>query len=225
MKKRIICFAMVIMLMSSSSITVFASDLSSLNYNNLGKTDSLQLMFAQLQLELAETAKQQALSKMAQIETLQEEQKQVSGFLDTAKQCQNEAKSTGDSTKMPPDMADYMIANNLSFDTTGNDLLMTGTEWDTAIASLESRLEMLGMETQQQMVYVQSSMEQYNSYIQGANTQISTLDSTLTSLASGQSMYGSSEVGLAVTGLVLGLVLGCVITLAVQKLNRKRDAV
>ena len=123
------------------------------------------------------------------------------------------------------DMAEYMDANRLSYDTTGDDPLMTAEEWDVAIKSLEHHLEELSMETQQQMVYLQDFMGQYNSYLQGANTQISNANQTLTNLARGQSMYGNSEVGLAVTGLVLGLVLGCAATLAVQKVRRKKDAV
>ena len=79
------------------------------------------------------------------------------------------------------------------------------------------------METQRQMVYVQDYMGQYNSYTQGPNTQIPNSNQTLTSLARGQSMYGDSEAGLAVAGLVVGLVLGCVITLAAQKLRAKKE--
>ena len=73
------------------------------------------------------------------------------------------------------------------------------------------------------MVYVQEYMEQYNSYLQGANNQVSDAEQRLSGLARGQSVYGDSEVGLAVTGLVVGLVLGCLITLAVQKSRGKKD--
>ena len=40
--------------------------------------------------------------------------------------------------------------------------------------------------TQQEMVYVQDYMGQYNSYLQGANTQIANSNQTLTNLARGQ---------------------------------------
>jgi len=182
-------------------------------------------MYAKLQLAQSEIAKQQAMDIMDQVSEAQEEQRQVGAFLNTAKQCWVEAESTGAATEMPTDMAEYMDANGLSYDTTGNDLLMTAEEWDVAITSLEHRLEELGIETQQQMVHLQDYMGQYNSYLQGANSQISNANQTLTSLARGQSMYGDSEVGLAVTGLVLGLVLGCAATLAVQKVRGKKDAV
>ena len=227
MKKTVIGFAMAILLVFSASGTVLAADggngTEGLSPGELGPNASLQLMFAKLQLEQAELARNQAMEGMEQIERLQDEQRQVAGFLNTARRLQSEAESTGEATEMPGDMAAYMDANGLSYDATGGDLAMTGEEWDTAIRSLEYRLEEVGMETQQQMVYVQDFMGQYNSYTQGTNTQIPNSDQTLTSLARGQSMYGDSEAGLAVTSLVVGLVLGCVITLAAQKLRAKKE--
>lgn len=87
---------------------------------------------------------------------------------------------------MPQEMKDYMDANGLAYDKTGNDLANNSEEWDVAITALESRLEELGTNTQQEMVYIQDYMGQYNSYLQGANTQISNSNQTLTSLARGQ---------------------------------------
>lgn len=246
MKKRISCFIIAMLLVLSASGTVFAvsakentggadtseesaenisgmTGLTGLNVNELGPGTSLQLIFAALQLQMAETAKQQAMAQMDQIAKIQAEQKLVSAFLNTARQCQSDAESTGEETEMPSDMADYMKENGLSYDTDGNDLLMTSDEWDTAIKSLESRLEKLGTDTQQQMVYIQDFMGKYNSYLLGENIQTPNANQTITNLARGQSMYGDSEVGLAVTGLVVGLVLGCLITLMAQSLRRKKD--
>ena len=231
MKKKLICFAMAMMLILSSSVTVFASQMNTSNSSqimsntSLDQPQNLQLMYAKLQLAQAEIAKQQAMDKMDQISEAQEEQRQVSDFLNIARQCWSEAESTGAATEMPADMAEYMDDNGLSYDTTGDDLLMTAEEWDAAITSLETRLEELGAEVQHHMIYLQDFIGQYNSYLQNTNTQISNSNQALSSLARGQSMYGNSEVGLAVTGLVLGLVLGCAATLAVQKVRRKKDAV
>ncbi len=243
MKNKMLCVIIAILLMFSAAGTVLAAD-SEDNHGSTGSSSegvervpgengissqrpsgssSVQEMFARLQLDLAETAKRQALDKMAQIEALQQEIKQVSDFLNTARECKADAERTGSATEMPSDMAEYMKANNLAYDTTGNDLLMNNVEWMTAIKSLELQLDMLGTETQQRMVSVQDNMEQYNSYLQDANAQISKSSEELARLARGQSMYGDSEVGLAVTGLVVGLVLGCLITLAVQKSRGKKD--
>ncbi len=89
-------------------------------------------------------------------------------------------------TFMSQEMVDYMDLHGLAYDSTGNNYSHSEEEWDVAITALESRLEQLGTDTQQQMVYIQDYMGQYNSYLQGANTQISNSNQTLTSLARGQ---------------------------------------
>ncbi len=230
----LLTFFMVFMLSVS---TVNAS--AYLDTSNLGPTSSLQLMFAKLQLELSETAKTQALERMEHIAQIQEEQKLVASYLNKARELQAEAKNaSGGQSTMPSDMAQYMDSNGLSYDKEGNDLLMTSEEWNAAIKSLEAQLEKLGAETQQQMVYVQDFMGQYNSYLQGANTQINNSNQTLTNLARGQtmytegtldtsslgtasqSMYGAYSSGLTVTTLVVGVVLGCLLTLFVQKVSK-----
>jgi len=228
MKKRIVCFAMAMLfiMFASGAVVIAAAEGSNngaggLDMSELGPDTSIQFMFAKLQLEMAEIAKNQAMESMAQISAIQEEQRQVSGFLNIARQCGEEAASAGAAMEMPSDMAEYMQANNLSY---GGNRLMTSDEWDAVVSSLESRMAELGMNTQQMMVYVQDFMGQYNSYLQGVNLQTNNAAQTISGLARGQSMYGDSEAGLAVTSLVVGLVLGCVITLAAQKFHRKKDA-
>ena len=162
------------------------SSTSSVSFGELGPTTSLQLMFAKLQLELAETAKTQAMDKMDAIASAQDEQKQVSQLLNEARQAKADANSTGECTSMSQEMVDYMDAHGLAYDKTGNDYYHSSDEWDVAITALESRLEELGTNTQQEMVYVQDYMGQYNSYLQGANTQIANSNQTLTNLARGQ---------------------------------------
>ena len=181
----------------------------------LGPTSSLQLMFAKLQLELSETAKSQAMDKMDAISKAQDEQKLVSKLLNEARQAKADAKNgnssditttyytydkdgkvTGSYTETAPkgkdynpmsnEMVKYMDEHGLAYDKTGDDHMHTEEEWDVAITALEGRLEELGTNTQQEMVYIQDYMGQYNSYVQGANTQISNSNQTLTSLARGQ---------------------------------------
>ena len=89
-------------------------------------------------------------------------------------------------TFMSQEMVDYMELHGLAMDRTANNYSHSADEWDVAITSLESRLEELGTNTQQEMVYIQDYMGQYNSYLQGANTQIANANQTLTSLARGQ---------------------------------------
>ena len=243
MKKRIFCFILAILLVFSAAGTVLAADsqensdstraaeesMGSGSGNNgisnpdMSEIDSATLMLARLQIELAEANRQQALDIIEQIKTIQDKQKQVAAFIAKARECQNKAKNDDRATEMPVDMAEFMKANGLSYDTTGNDLKMNKDEWEYNIKSLTDYQEQLGGEMQRLMVSAQDFMGQYNAYLQEANSAISNSNQMPIELARGQSMYGDSEVGLAVTGLVVGLVLGCVITLAVQKARGKKD--
>ena len=197
------------------SMQVDNTSTSSVTFGELGPTTSLQLMFAKLQLELAGTAKSQAMDKMDAISKAQDEQKLVSKLLNEARQAKADAKNgnssditttyytydkdgkvTGSYTETAPkgkdynpmsnEMVKYMDEHGLAYGKTGDDHMHTEEEWDVAITALEGRLEELGTNTQQEMVYIQDYMGQYNSYLQGANTQISNSNQTLTSLARGQ---------------------------------------
>lgn len=183
--------------------------------SDLVPTGSLQVMFAQLQQEQAEIIKQQAMQQMKETEALQAEQRQVSGYLNQARSLQSEAEASDSATAMPGEMQEYMLKNGLAYDTTGDDLDMTYEEWDVAISSLESRMEMLGLQTQQMMVNVQEFIGAYN-----ANQQVNG-NQTISSLSRGQSMYGDSSAGLMITTLIVGMVLGCLITVAAEKMMKK----
>ena len=246
MNKRIFFFFLAILLVFSAAGNALAADsennsdgtraaeesMGSGSGNNgisnpdMSEVDSatlLELMLARSQIELAEANRQQALDIIEQIKTIQDKQKQVAAFIAKARECQNKAKNDDRATEMPADMAEFMKANGLSYDTTGNDLKMNKDEWEYNIKSLTNYQEQLGGEMQRLMVSVQDFMGQYNAYLQEANSAISNSNQMPIELARGQSMYGDSEVGLAVTGLVVGLVLGCLITLAVQKARGKKD--
>ena len=183
--------------------------------SDLVPTGNLQLMFAQLQQEQAEIIKQQAMQQMKETEALQAEQRQVSGYLNQARSLQSEAETSDSATAMPGEIQEYMLKNGLAYDTTGDDLDMTYEEWDVAISSLESRMEMLGVQTQQLMVNVQEFIGAYNANQQVNGNQI------ISSLSRGQSMYGDSSAGLMITTLIVGMVLGCLITVAAEKMMKK----
>ena len=183
--------------------------------SDLVPTGSLQVMFAQLQQEQAEIIKQQAMQQMKETEALQAELRQVSGYLNQARSLQSEAEASDSATAMPGEMQEYMLKNGLAYDTTGDDLNMTYEEWDVAISSLESRMEMLGLQTQQMMVNVQEFIGAYNANQQVNGNQI------ISSLSRGQSMYGDSSAGLMITTLIVGMVLGCLITVAAEKTMKK----
>ena len=57
---------------------------------------------------------------------------------------------------------------------------------DTIIAQLESIQEETGSDIQQQMVFIQDYMGQYNSYTQGASSAISKASDVLSSIVTGR---------------------------------------
>ncbi|MDR0672097.1 MAG: hypothetical protein LBF93_00240 [Zoogloeaceae bacterium] len=206
-----------------------ASSVGVIDVNNLGGS-SLQLMFAKLQLILAESSKNSAMEYIRDIQKSQEEQKEVAAMLQEARQQQANAKSgIGDAegdknaSMMSQEMQDYMDAHELAYDKEGTVLINTQLvsnldsatlnqlrangqttklvdgklvigdevpdrrhnkdEWEVAITSLQARMDSLGTDTQQKMVYVQDFMGQYNSYLQGANSVIQQSNQTLAALA------------------------------------------
>lgn len=227
MKKKIWVFVAVLVLILSFAGTVFAADVFSdggaesdasgefqdeMASGTQQRLSEVQQEYARMQLQISQNVQQ--------IQELQAEQQKSIQFLTNARQLRSQAESSGQGTEMPDDMAAYMNARNLHYDKTGNDLLMDASEWTEAIDSLEMYQISVSTKVQQAMIDLQTSGV-YGTYLAEANGRIAWSHEMLMGIARGQSMYGTSEAGLAVTGLVLGLVLGCAVTLGVQKLCRK----
>ena len=176
---------------SNTSGTTSLSEV--LNDINLGPTDSIQFMFAKLQLAQSQICKNSAETYMKQIEDIQQEQSEVAEMISQARKLQNDAKTgngnaSGDkkASMMPQEMADWMRARNLSYDTTGNDLRNNYDEWTYNIESLTNYQESISNKTQTLMVYLQDFISQYNSYLQGASSAISNASQVLTAVATGR---------------------------------------
>ena len=172
---------------NTSTLTAILDDI------DLGPTNSIQLAFAKLQLAQAQTSKTQAESYMKQIEDIQSDQKTVAEMIQRARTLQNKAKNgegdvAGDNKAcyMPDDMVAYFKEKGISFDTQGNDNKHNYDEWTYNIESLTSYQESISNKTQTLMVYLQDFISQYNSYLQGANSAISTAGQVLTSIATGR---------------------------------------
>ena len=160
---------------------------------DLGPTGSVQFRFAKLQMAQAELCKQQADGYMDKIEQIQADQEEVAKMISMARDLQQKAKDgQGDcswddkASIMPQEMIDYFNKHGLTYDKTGNDAVHNEDEWDIAIKSLTNHQETIGTETQTLMVYLQDFIGQYNSYTQGASSQISSATQTLTNIARGQ---------------------------------------
>ena len=166
---------------ATSSLSQIMADI------DLGPTGSVQFMFAKLQLAQSQICKNQAESYMSQIEQIQEEQKKCAEMIEDARRLQNEAKEGNCCTTMSAEMKEFFSERGLSWDTAGNnDDQHNSDEWDYNLKSLTNYQEQIGNKTQTLMVYLQDFIGQYNSYLQGANTQISNANQTLTNIARGQ---------------------------------------
>jgi hypothetical protein len=148
---------------------------------------NIQMMFAALQLQMAQTNKEKAMEYMDQMTANQAKAKECAEMLAKARELQNPAKQKG-ATDMPSDMVKYYNDNNISFDTTGGtgDYLHNSDEWDYNIKSLTNLQETLNTGSQQQMVFLQDFMGQYNSYLTGANSAMQQSNQTLSTIARGQ---------------------------------------
>ena len=157
-----------------------------LNDINLGPTDSIQFMFAKLQLAQSQICKNSAETYMKQIEDIQQEQSEVAEMISQARKLQNEAKTNDKCTEMPQQMADWMTARGLSYDMTGDDLAHSYDEWTYNIESLTNYQESISNKTQTLMVYLQDFISQYNSYLQGASSAVNNASQVLTAVATGR---------------------------------------
>ena len=169
--------------------------------DSLGTCTSVNFLFAKLQMELSASAKDAALGYIDQIESAQNEQKEVAALLQQARQAQADGQSGSgvgmpsinnttvvgkDCYPMPQELVDFMDKHNLAYPNADGDYILGKDEWDVAIQSLQSYQEQVGTDIQTLMVYVQDFMGQYNSYLQGANSAIQSGMQTLTSIARGQ---------------------------------------
>ena len=184
-----------------SQVTNTSSLSEILDTIDLGPTGCVQMMFAKLQLAQSEICKAQAEDYMNQIESIQEEQELCAKMIEEARNFQqlgedgkgvgeksiSGTKTTGkDCYPMSQELVDFMDERGLSYPNTDKDYILGKDEWDYALKSLTNYQEQVGNKTQTLMVYLQDFIGQYNSYLQGANTQISNANQTLTNLARGQ---------------------------------------
>lgn len=139
--------------------------------------NSIQLMFAKLQLAQAQLCKDSANSCMQQLQGLQEEQTLTADTLEKMRQLQAEG-----ATEMPEDMLSFMRDRGLAccepkdFDC-----------WAYNIESLTVYQDGLASQTQSLMVNLQDFIGQYNSYLQGASNSVNSASDTLAAIAASRS--------------------------------------
>jgi hypothetical protein len=153
---------------------------------DLGPTQSVQFLFAKLQMAQSQICKAQAETYMSMIEDIQAEQKLTAQMIEDARKLQNDAKTNNKATTMPQTMIDFFKERNLSFDLTGTYNTHNADEWDYNIKTLTNYQEQIGNNTQTLMIYLQDFIGQYNSYQEGAMSAVSSATQTLRSIARGQ---------------------------------------
>lgn len=146
---------------------------------DLGGSSSIQEMFVKLQSENAQIAQNNANKIIDEIIKLQEEQKKVTDMIEKCRELQQTAKDSVKYTAMPEDIRTFMDTNNLKYDTTGNDLLMTADEWNVAINSLRDYQETIGNDTKTEMIEMQDFLNVYPETNMSNATSTETIESLM----------------------------------------------
>ena len=158
----------------TSGTTSMSEVFNDIDFNS---DNSMQLMFAKLQLAQAQLCKDSANSCMQQLQRLQEEQTLTADTLEKMRQLQAEG-----ATEMPEDMLSFMRDRGLAYcEPKDFDC------WAYNIESLTVYQDSLTAQTQSLMVNLQDFVGQYNSYLQGASNSVNSASDTLAAIAASRS--------------------------------------
>lgn len=158
----------------TSGTTSMSEVFNDIDFNS---DNSMQLMFAKLQLAQAQLCKDSAKSCMQQLQGLQEEQTLTADTLEKMRQLQAEG-----ATEMPEDMLSFMRDRGLAYcEPKDFDC------WAYNIESLTVYQDGLASQTQSLMVNLQDFIGQYNSYLQGASSSVNSASDTLAAIAASRS--------------------------------------
>lgn len=152
---------------------------------------NIGFLFAQLQMELAQSNKEKALNVIDSIRDSQAKSAKytniinilngiAAGLKDDSTKCKM-SDQTAIQALTPEEKELAKAACNVDI-TSGEP---TRVQIQTWVANLQNVQETVGSDVQQQMVYVQDYMGQYNSYTQGSSSAISTANDTLKTVARG----------------------------------------
>ena len=163
--------------------------LREISSSQLNPTGSVQFIYAMLQMELAQANKESALNKIDGIRAQQEASAEITEAINQLRNLrqglkENDSKVTVSGNAQWTAACAVMDKYSISHNADGNGQVMR-TDLDTMIASLEAAQEEVSSDVQQEMVFVQDYMGQYNSYTQGASSAISSANETLKTLARG----------------------------------------
>lgn len=164
---------------------------------------STQMLFAQLQMQLAQQSKAEAEERMAAIQAQQEEQEEVVNYINQARELRSQQKN-GETVALPAAIKAYLDENGLYYGDSQK------PDYDLVLNALEQQQERLSTDVQMQMVFIQDYMDQYNSYLAGANSQFATGSQNASGLMQGslfstQGGSGAPMVLSALGGVLVGM--------------------
>jgi hypothetical protein len=132
---------------------------------------SVQQLFAKLQQELAQSAKESAQSSIEQIQAQQELSRTCTEYINEAKTIRSGLVEAGDAAAVPEDMLAFLQEHSLYVPTDPGKA--DSESWKAIVSALESFLESTSTNCQQQMVFVQDYIGQYNSFSQSYQSSTS----------------------------------------------------
>lgn len=190
--------------------------------SNTGTTQySIQQLFAKLQLQQAQIAKEQAQKRIDEIQKQQNTSKQLTELMNELRQFSSTIEN--EPLELTSELKEKLITLDICSET--DEILtkkLTKSDVDELIEKVEYKQETVGSDTQQNMVYIQDYIGQYNSYLQNSNAAIAASADALSSSSIGGTMLGGS-MGMLFTGILIGACIGIVVVLVVQKSRKKED--
>lgn len=156
---------------------------SPINDIDLGPAgNSVQLMFAKLQLSQSSLCKDEATKRMKEIQGTQAEQKELAKHLADLRGKIEKCTDATHTEKLSDELIAYCKEHKIDIGTG----VLNKEKLTNLQKTLTDKQEMMGSGTQTIMVYLQDFIGQYNSFLQGANSAIATANQVLSSIAKGQ---------------------------------------
>lgn len=187
------------------------------NWGSSGSS-STALEFARLQLELANSVKNNAMDSMNGVRTQQEEQTLIAQY----KQQVNDLKSQAETepVPMPGELLYYMNEKGLPYPTPESGLY-TASDCQQILYSLEDRAITVGSNTMDSMKSLQDFLSDYNSSLMDASSYLQGLTSGSPSLSRGQSLFspesGTANVTPVAVSVLAGILVGMFLMWTIMK--------
>lgn len=184
---------------------------------------NIQLIFAQLQQQLAQENKEAAVNKIEEVQKQQSQQTLCTDVLNQLRQLQAEARSSGKPVELSQELKNNLVSLEICTSTTTYITKSEVTEEDlqNLISLTEAKMDSLSSSTQVQMVYLQDYMKQYNSYTSSSSSITEELKEMLNQYATRGTMLGGNT-GMLFTSLLVGVAIGAVAVLLIQKKKIKK---